>query len=82
MMMCTLTLSSLAGCSNKPEEITTTQIEITSEDVKLEEIYDKPEAFDLDVKNNSLAVSPDESIAIVFNSTIPEIKVYDLKDKK
>ena len=43
---------------------------------------DKPEAFDMNIKNNSLAISPNEEIAVVSNSTIPGIKVYDLKNKK
>lgn len=39
----------------------------------------RPVAFDHDIKNNSLAVSPDESVAVVCTSDIPEIKIYNLK---
>lgn len=49
---------------------------------KVESNVTKPGAFDMDIKNNSLAISPNEEIAVVSNSTIPGIKVYDLKDKK
>ncbi len=42
----------------------------------------KPEAFDGDITNNSLAISPDETIAVVSYSKIPGIKVYDLTQKK
>ena len=48
----------------------------------IDRIVDKPEAFDMNIKNNSLAISPNEEIAVVSNSTIPGIKVYDLKNKK
>ena len=41
----------------------------------------KPEAFDGDITNNSLAISPDETIAVVSYSKIPGIKVYDLTQK-
>ena len=41
----------------------------------------KPDAFDADIKNNSLAISSDEKIAIVSNSGIDKIKVYNLETK-
>ena len=34
--------------------------------------------FDGDIKNNSLAVSPDEKIAVASYSDSTEIKIYDL----
>lgn len=43
---------------------------------------EKPEAFDGDITNNALAISPDEKIAVVSYSKIPGIKVYDLEEKK
>ena len=41
----------------------------------------KLDAFDADIKNNSLAISSDEKIAIVSNSGIDKIKVYNLETK-
>lgn len=43
---------------------------------------EKPAAFDVDITNNSLAISPNEDLAIVSYSKIPGIKVYDLKGRK
>lgn len=40
---------------------------------------EKPEAFDPDIKNNSLAVSPDESVAVVCASGIDFVNIYDLR---
>ena len=36
-------------------------------------------AFDNQIKNNSLAVSPNEAIAVVSYSDEPNVLVYDLK---
>ncbi|AXE31936.1 phosphate ABC transporter substrate-binding protein [Chromobacterium phragmitis] len=36
------------------------------------------QAFDPDIRNNTLAISPDESLAIAGNSQSPTLKVYDL----
>lgn len=38
--------------------------------------------FDGGIRNNSLAISPDETMAIASNSDSPEIIVYDLKKHK
>lgn len=69
----------LAGCSSSQDKnimdsTTTTEI--------VEVKSDKPERYDDNIKNNSLAISPDERIAIVSNSDIDKVKVYDLKSKK
>ncbi|MCD4486800.1 beta-propeller fold lactonase family protein [Chromobacterium vaccinii] len=44
----------------------------------LAQISAAAQAFDPDIHNNTLAVSPDESLAIAGNSQTAELKVYDL----
>lgn len=79
-LTCVFALS-MVGCSDT-ETTTTTETTTEASGSATAEATNKPEAFDMDIKNNSLAVSPDESIAIVCNSVKPELKVYDLKNKK
>lgn len=66
-LMLTLLVS---ACSSNTNE--TVQPEITLESV---------EAFDKDIKNNSMAISTDETIAVVSNSEYDTVKVYDLATK-
>jgi YVTN family beta-propeller protein len=40
------------------------------------------ESFDGNIKNNSLAISPDESIAVASNSDLTSIVIFDLKSNK
>ncbi len=76
---------SLVGCSSDSsttENSTQTEATTTSSQANEGEASAKPEAFDMDIKNNSLAINPSETIAVVSNSTISEIKIYDLKEGK
>ena len=70
--------SSAAVSTELSVEISDEVTEETSEQGELQKL----EAFDGDITNNSLAVSPDEKIAVVSYSKIPGIKVYDLVEKK
>lgn len=81
-----LILLSISGCSfaqKNENTISENVVESITDSIDVDMVNEaKPEAFDFDIKNNSLAVSPDEKIAIVSNSTIDEIKIYDLENKK
>lgn len=69
----------LSGCSlSQDKNVTDSTTTAGVVEVKTE----KPEYYDENIKNNSLAISPDEKIAIVSNSDIDRIKVYDLENKK
>lgn len=73
----------MSGCakSNTTSNTNTTVNETTTTEV-VQEVETVPEAFDSNIKNNSLAISPDEKLAIVSNSTIDKIKVYNLESKE
>lgn len=70
---------SITSCSfsNKKADLPNVSVSNEVSDFKV-----KPEAFDSNIKNNSLAISPDEKLAIVSNSTIDQVKIYDLLTKK
>lgn len=76
---------SLVGCSsdsNATENSTQTEATTATSQANEGEASAKPEAFDMDIKNNSLAINPGETIAVVSNSTVSEIKIYDLEEGK
>lgn len=74
-----LTLSLIAtGCSSPDVNEDESTQQTTS---NVDKMTSTLEVFDGDIKNNALAISPDEQIAIVSNSTIPSIKVYNLNNK-
>lgn len=52
-----------------------------AETVKKEIILEATQAFDKEIKNNSMAISKDETIAVVGNSEYDTVKVYDLATK-
>ncbi len=72
--------AAITGCSSQANSNNVMVDENTTSVVEVQEM--KPEAFDMDIKNNSLAISPDEKIAIVSNSTIDKLNVYDLQSNK
>lgn len=87
LFLCLVLSISLIGCSSKEEPNSTSENEeITNvneePDDNISSENSIPEAFDADIKNNSLAINPEETIAIVSNSTVSEIKIYDLKEEK
>ncbi len=87
-LICIMLSMSLIGCSsskstnNNITETESTTISNQSSTSSEEQQEGKLEAFDIDIKNNSLAINSDETLAIVSNSTIPEIKIYDLNEEK
>lgn len=66
-LMLTMTVSACSSNTN----------EVVQEEIVLEAV----EAFDKDIKNNSMAISTDETIAVVSNSEYNTVKVYDLATK-
>lgn len=53
----------------------------TNEVPQEETVLESVELFDADIKNNSMAISKDETTAIVSNSEYNTVKVYDLATK-
>ena len=78
VLMLSMSVMFLSGCGTKNNAAVSNAVK----DEVQTEMVTEPEAFDADIKNNSLAISPDEKIAVVSNSTIDKIKVYDIENKK
>lgn len=70
------------ACSNNTTEVVSeVPSEVSSETSSVDQVQTVVEPFDKDIKNNSLAISSDEKVAVVSYSELNTVIVYDLENK-
>ncbi len=79
LQLCLILIILFTGCNSLFKNENSSNKEVNINNGNEQSKVDKLKAFDIDIKNNSLAINPKETIAIVSNSSISEIKVYDLE---
>lgn len=79
LLLITFIISGCSAPNNSNNSSTSNDSQISNSN---SEAAQTPDPFDANINNNSLAISPDENIAVVANSSNPNIIIYDLNTKK